>query len=124
MDETEGFGKQRVRSLPVIARAWDMTMRFYAAGRTDVGKLRSRNEDTIQVRNDAGLWVVADGLGGHTAGDYASQAIVERLSRVQRGDDAAELAVASKRFWRRSMPICRKLPLSVASTSLHRSSYC
>lgn len=82
-------------------------MRFYAAGCTDVGKLRSRNEDAIQVRNDAGLWVVADGLGGHTAGDYASQAIVERLSRVRRGDDAAEFAAASKRFWRGSMPICR-----------------
>ena len=42
-----------------------MTTRYLSAGRTVTGKVRSHNEDAILVRDDAGLWVVADGLGGH-----------------------------------------------------------
>jgi protein phosphatase len=61
-----------------------MTMHYQSAGRTDVGKVRRHNEDAILVRDDAGLWVVADGLGGHTAGDYASGLIVERLGALPR----------------------------------------
>ncbi|HET7931501.1 MAG TPA: serine/threonine-protein phosphatase, partial [Rhodanobacteraceae bacterium] len=40
-----------------------MTVHFKSAGRTDTGKVRRRNEDSILVRDEAGLWVVADGLG-------------------------------------------------------------
>ncbi len=61
-----------------------MTMKFQSAGRTDTGKVRRRNEDAILVREEAGLWVVADGLGGHAAGDYASGMIVERLAALPR----------------------------------------
>lgn len=55
-----------------------------SCGRTDPGKVRRCNEDAILVRDDAGLWVVADGLGGHSAGDYASGLIVERLAALPR----------------------------------------
>lgn len=55
-----------------------------SAGRTETGKVRKHNEDAILVRDDVGLWVVADGLGGHTAGDYASSMIVERLGALTR----------------------------------------
>lgn len=61
-----------------------MARHFQSAGRTDIGKVRRRNEDAILVRDKAGLWVVADGLGGHAAGDYASTLIVERLAAVPR----------------------------------------
>ena len=61
-----------------------MTIRFQSAGRTDIGKVRSRNEDAILIRDDVGLWVVADGLGGHADGDYASGMIVERLGALPR----------------------------------------
>lgn len=61
-----------------------MTMHFQSAGRTDTGKVRRRNEDAILVHDQAGLWVVADGLGGHAAGDYASGMIVERLGILPR----------------------------------------
>ncbi len=43
-----------------------------AAGRTDPGKRRQHNEDTLLVREDLGLFVVADGAGGHNAGEVAS----------------------------------------------------
>lgn len=39
------------------------------------------------MRRDAGLWAVADGLGGHTNGDYASQLIVARLDAPPRTND-------------------------------------
>ena len=61
-----------------------MTLRFESVGHTDPGKVRAHNEDAILVREDVGLWVVADGLGGHSAGDYASAMIVERLGALPR----------------------------------------
>ncbi|HET7931877.1 MAG TPA: PP2C family serine/threonine-protein phosphatase [Rhodanobacteraceae bacterium] len=67
-----------------------MTVHFKSAGRTDTGKVRRRNEDSILVRDEAGLWVVADGLGGHAAGDLASGMIVERLAALPRDHDVFE----------------------------------
>ena len=61
-----------------------MTTRYVSAGRTVTGKIRKHNEDVILVREEVGLWVVADGLGGHSAGDYASNLIVERLGALPR----------------------------------------
>lgn len=61
-----------------------MMTRYVSAGRTATGKVRKHNEDAILVRDDVGLWVVADGLGGHSAGDYASTMIVERLGALPR----------------------------------------
>ena len=49
---------------------------------TDKGCVRKRNEDSILSRPALGLWVVADGMGGHLAGDYASQKIVATLENV------------------------------------------
>jgi protein phosphatase len=43
-----------------------------AAGRTDLGIRRKHNEDVVLVREDLGLFVVADGAGGHNAGEVAS----------------------------------------------------
>jgi protein phosphatase len=61
-----------------------------SCGRTDTGKVRRCNEDAILVRDEAGIWVVADGLGGHTAGDLASSMIVERLAALDRPDDLCD----------------------------------
>ncbi|MEI9942071.1 MAG: protein phosphatase 2C domain-containing protein [Pseudomonadota bacterium] len=43
-----------------------------AGGATDVGKRRTHNEDTVLVRDDLSLYLVADGAGGHNAGEIAS----------------------------------------------------
>jgi PPM family protein phosphatase len=43
-----------------------------AAGATDIGKVREHNEDHVLIREDLGLYLVADGAGGHNAGDVAS----------------------------------------------------
>lgn len=61
-----------------------MTKTYVSAGLSVTGKVRRHNEDAILVRDDLGLWVVADGMGGHSAGDYASALIVERLGELTR----------------------------------------
>jgi len=49
---------------------------------TDTGKRRKHNEDSLLNKPEAGLWVVADGMGGHKAGDVASQLIVNTLKEL------------------------------------------
>jgi serine/threonine protein phosphatase PrpC len=64
---------------------------FDAGSATHPGKVRPRNEDSHLVRTDAGLWAVADGMGGHEAGDLASQLIVEALDTITAGGSAIRL---------------------------------
>ena len=54
-------------------------MRVSFASATDKGLRRDTNEDSLVVRDDLGLFVVADGMGGHAAGEIASQAAIEGI---------------------------------------------
>ena len=67
--------------MKVAQRLWS------SAGRTDTGKVRARNEDAFLDQPRQGLWVVADGMGGHQAGDLASRLIVESLAELPAGLD-------------------------------------
>lgn len=53
-----------------------------SAQQTHRGKRRRNNEDAVLSRTRDGLWVVADGMGGHQAGEVASQAITAALASV------------------------------------------
>ncbi len=53
------------------------TLRFYAA--TDVGRVRDHNEDNFLVDKKLSLFIVADGMGGHAAGEVASAIAVRTM---------------------------------------------
>ena len=54
-------------------------MRVQTTARTDVGRRRSNNEDTYWADEALGLFLVADGLGGHASGEVASRLAVETI---------------------------------------------
>lgn len=71
-------------------------MRFECASRTNVGLKRKINEDSLFVDSERGLWAVADGMGGHDAGEVASATVVEALRNLPRVENLDELASAAK----------------------------
>jgi protein phosphatase len=71
--------KQQIISWPEVGAA------------THVGKVRQQNEDSYLVLTASGLWAVADGMGGHSAGDLASFTVIDELKRIPPPLSAAEL---------------------------------
>lgn len=57
---------------------------------SDVGRVRQVNEDSVAAFPDRGLWAVADGMGGHAGGDWASATLAAAIGQMPRTDDLDE----------------------------------
>ena len=60
-------------------------MEFEVFARTDTGPVRENNEDNMLLDHEIGLFVVADGMGGHASGEVASEIAVNTIKDVLLG---------------------------------------
>ena len=108
MDRPSVLAPPRVRGAPrraSVARMDAMSsireqeaesMALRSAVRTDVGLRRSANEDAFSVAEDLGIYVVADGMGGHSAGQVASQMAAESAVCALRALEGAAASLTEK----------------------------
>ncbi|MBI4406600.1 serine/threonine-protein phosphatase [Candidatus Micrarchaeota archaeon] len=69
-----------VRAAVNVARNKLTTIQLEVGGHTDIGKKRRKNEDSFHVDKGKGLFIVADGMGGHSDGEIASKMAVQVLT--------------------------------------------
>ncbi|MEM6761297.1 MAG: protein phosphatase 2C domain-containing protein [Pseudomonadota bacterium] len=68
-----------------------MRFAFDCGSATHVGRVRAHNEDGHLCDPEHGVWVVADGMGGEAAGDYASATVISALSTIGNAASAKDL---------------------------------
>jgi protein phosphatase len=80
----------------IVEEVYGMSYRWWSCCRTTTGRQRSVNEDAYLSLDDLGLWLVADGMGGHTRGDVASHLIVDAFEGLTRPDSLEDFAYEVK----------------------------
>ncbi|KPJ86460.1 MAG: hypothetical protein AMS18_15505 [Gemmatimonas sp. SG8_17] len=106
-----------------------LDVHYTCAGRTDVGIIRSGNEDNYLMLPEKGVFIVADGMGGHAAGEVASEMAVQTIARGLQGvvgrseADAAQMMTraiveANAAIFRRTVDEPEKRGMGTTATAL------
>lgn len=101
-----------------------------SAGISDIGRKRNQNEDSLFFDDNMGLYVVADGMGGHLAGEVASKLVVDTIrdyiKQKKENDQPAEVLDGENDFSTEANHLLLGIELSnqiVHQTSLENESY-
>jgi protein phosphatase len=70
-------------------------VKIASCGITDIGRKRQKNEDSYLVNDKIHLYIVADGMGGHAGGEFASKIAVSTVEEIIKGMDAPKEIKAS-----------------------------
>ena len=90
------------------------TLELHSYGATHVGRRRKSNEDAYLCDDELGLWIVADGMGGHAAGEVASKEACDAIwGMVKRG----RLSLDGEPTERREMRAARLLEGAIQSAT-------
>ncbi len=93
-------------------------MRLRSYGKTDVGRRRKVNQDSFLCDDRIGMFIVADGMGGHAAGEVASREAVEVIhDMVLRGADVIDRFREQPLTRETSLSICRLMESAVQSAT-------
>src|SRR5580704_9800356 len=87
------------------------------AGVTDVGRQRKHNEDCLLIKGDLGLFCVADGMGGHNAGDVASKLVTTSLGNYFEATALERDAAEATDEYRGLSPGARRLAAAVGKAN-------
>lgn len=80
---------------------------WQCAGESHIGRVRKVNEDAFILSSEQGLWAVADGMGGHSRGDYASKVVVEALAYFSMQQRLSENVIDLEVRLKNAHQICR-----------------
>lgn len=93
-------------------------MRCSSCGKSDIGRVRKTNQDAFLCDDDIGLYVVADGMGGHAAGEIAAQESVQAIhDMIVRGRDVVRDFLSAPATRESTRTICRLLESAVQSAT-------
>tara|TARA_B100000963_G_scaffold353766_1_gene369057 strand:- start:274 stop:990 length:717 start_codon:yes stop_codon:yes gene_type:complete len=77
---------------------------------THIGRVRGINEDALFVNEQEGLWLVADGIGGHGNGERASAIVVEHVKSFRRSDSIEKCSADIEARLSKANEACADIP--------------